>query len=280
MVKLATIAHKVGSYLNETFFCADFWQVDLKAVRSIVLRCFYDKGKSLIDLWSLAYQEVSRIKRACAIVGKDLPKLPWFIASYIRQLQEYGSSYFVSIIPWILRQEVSKDKTLSFHLKEVSCFNKKAKGLQFGRSHQLGQLKGKFIIIGHSDKVRMEDHASLPVIIEQHQQLFGLKTLNSVATDKGYASKENRNILIDAGVREIGMQLQGIKEQPVLIDIETTTKLKNRRASIEPLIGHLKHGWQMGKTRMKTDESCLSSAYASVLGFNLGQLMRYQSISI
>lgn len=276
MVKLATIAHKVGSYLNKTFFPADFWQVDLKTVRSIALQCFYDKGKSLIDLWSLAHGEVSRISRACEIVGKDLPKLPWFIANSLRQLQEYGSSYFVSIIPWILRGEVSKDKALSFHLKEVSCFNKKAKVLQFGRSHQLGRLKGNFIIIGHSDKVRMEDHASLPVMLEQHQQLFGLRTLNSVATDRGYASKENRNILIDAEVREIGMQLQSVKEQSSLTDIETTSKLKNRRAGIEPLIGHLKHGWQMSKSRMKKDASCLSSAYTSVLGFNLRQLMRYQ----
>jgi len=155
-----------------------------------------------------------------------------------------------------------------------------AKALQFGRSHQLGRLKGNFIIIGHSDKVRMEDHASLPIMIQQHQQLFGLKTLSSVATDKGYASKENRNILIEAGVQEIGMQLRGLKELTTLMDLEGKTKLKNRRAGIEPLIGHLKHGWQMGKTRMKTDKSCLSSAYTSVLGFNLRQLMRYQIIAV
>ena len=75
------------------------------------------------------------------------------------------------------------------------------------------------------------------------------------------------------------MQLRGIKEQLAPVDLEEKTRLKNRRAGIEPLIGHLKQGWQMGKTRMKTDESCLSSAYTSVLGFNLRQLMRYQGIS-
>lgn len=53
----------------------------------MALQCFYDKGKSVIDLWSLAYGEVSKIKRACEIVGKDLPELPWFIHRSLKQLK-------------------------------------------------------------------------------------------------------------------------------------------------------------------------------------------------
>ena len=54
-------------------------------------------------------------------------------------------------------------------------------------------------------------------------------------------------------------------------------KLHNRRAGIEPLIGHLKQGWQMGRSRMKSDATTLSAGYSSVLGFNLRQLKRYLS---
>ncbi len=63
MLKLAAIAHKVGAYLNKHLFADPLWQVDLKAIKSIARHCFYDKEKPLVDLWALAYQEVTRIKR-------------------------------------------------------------------------------------------------------------------------------------------------------------------------------------------------------------------------
>ena len=51
--------------------------------------------------------------------------------------------------------------------------------------------------------------------------------------------------------------------------------LHDRRAGIEPLIGHTKQGSQMGRSRMKSDETTKSAGYASVLGFNARQLTRY-----
>ncbi len=50
--------------------------------------------------------------------------------------------------------------------------------------------------------------------------------------------------------------------------------LHNRRAGIEPLIGHTKHGGQMGRSRMKSDETTKITGYTAVLGFNLRQLAR------
>lgn len=58
---------------------------------------------------------------------------------------------------------------------------------------------------------------------------------------------------------------------------EIMEKLHNRRAGIEALIGHIKHGGQMGRSRMKSDRTTLSAGYAAVLGFNLRQLKRYET---
>jgi IS5 family transposase len=44
---------------------------------------------------------------------------------------------------------------------------------------------------------------------------------------------------------------------------------------IEALISHVKHGGQLGRSRMKSDNTTLSGGYAAVLGFNLRQLTRY-----
>lgn len=51
--------------------------------------------------------------------------------------------------------------------------------------------------------------------------------------------------------------------------------MHDRRSGIEPLIGHTKHGGQMGRSRMRSDETTKSAGYAAVLGFNLRQLTRY-----
>lgn len=280
IVKLSTIAHKVGSYLNRTFFKADFWDIDITSIKSLARQYYYTPEKSLLSLWSLAYEQVSRLKRACELVGKDMPMLPWFIKKALRQLQDHGQRYFLDLIPWILRGEYCKDKALSFHLREVSCFNKKTyKGLQFGRSHQLGRLKGNFLLICNSDQVRMEDRASLPVMVQLHQQQFGQGQLLSFAADRGYVCQANKKVLEEAGVQEIGLQIKASKDpNPPPESKALMKRLQNRRSGIEPLIGHLKQGWQMGRTRMKTDKTSLSSAYTSVLGFNIRQLMRHQAI--
>jgi len=58
---------------------------------------------------------------------------------------------------------------------------------------------------------------------------------------------------------------------------EVQERLRNRRAGIEPLIGHAKHGGQLGRSRMKSDAATLAAGYASILGFNLRQVIKRQS---
>ena len=67
-------------------------------------------------------------------------------------------------------------------------------------------------------------------------------------------------------------------QQPVNVKTKNLlddTKLINRRAGIEPLIGHTKQGGQLGRSRMKYDRTTESAGYAAVLGFNGRQLIRY-----
>ena len=52
--------------------------------------------------------------------------------------------------------------------------------------------------------------------------------------------------------------------------------LLNRRSGIEPLIGHVKHGGQLGRSRMKSDKVIEASGYTAVLGFNMRQLIKRQ----
>ena len=123
----------------------------------------------------------------------------------------------------------------------------------------------------------MPDAASLKKMVVQHIELFQTP-VESIGTDKGYYSKDNEKLALDFGVKAVAIQrpnrkLNNAPDNP--ISQEQLEALENRRAGIEPIIGHLKRHWQMGRSRMKSDRTTESSGYASMLGFNLRQMIRY-----
>ncbi len=168
-------------------------------------------------------------------------------------------------------------KILSFHVKAVSCFNKgkEHKKYEFGRAYQIGRIQGNILYVGKCTSIRMEDKKSLGLMIDEHEKNFSQVRLDSVATDKGYYSKKNIKILFDKQVRQIGVQLpSNAKKETIKLSDEASEKLRNRRAGIEPLIGHAKQGGQLGQSRMKNDKNTESSGYCAILGFNLRQIVK------
>ena len=122
------------------------------------------------------------------------------------------------------------------------------------------------------------DHVTLPDIIRCHQDLFDSAKINSVATDKGYYSKANEKYLCSVGVTDIAIQRPSNIKTPAISPIskERDEALVNRRSGIEPLIGHVKFGGQLGRSRMKSDKGIECSGYTAVLGFNLRQFIKCQ----
>jgi len=162
----------------------------------------------------------------------------------------------------------------------VACIRKGKVGKEneFGRVFQVGRLGGNFLLVGACSSLRMEDSASLGPMITEHQRLLGKGTLRSCGTDKGYYSAANRKYLRALpGLEEVGLQQPGL-DLNTLSESERTTRrrLANRRAGIEPLLGHAKQGGQLGHSRMKADETTLAAGYAAIGGFNLRQLSRHQ----
>ena len=171
------------------------------------------------------------------------------------------------------------EKALSFHAQAVSCFNKGklAKGLQFGRAFQLGRIGGNFLVVGSCTSLRMEDKTSVRPMTGEHQGLFGEGKLTSCGTDKGYYTSANRKYLESLDgldefcLQQPGRDLKSLSES----DAEVHARLVDRRSGIEPLIGHAKHGGQLGQSRMKKDETTLAAGYSAIGGFNLRQLVRH-----
>jgi len=108
------------------------------------------------------------------------------------------------------------------------------------------------------ETIGMDDKQSLAGMLAEHARLFGSECLTSLATDKGYYSTANIQAAFLAEVCEVGIQCPGnVKPKGEVNEVMAKT-LQDRRAGIEPLIGHVK---QMGlkRSRMKSDTTTLAS---------------------
>src|SRR5215470_18022171 len=289
MVKMTLLVHKVWTYMKQNIsFFADFLPaIDVKAVKAKARAYLFRDRKepehaqtTFQELWHEAFTQISQVRQYFdVLLDYDIQRMPWNIHRALQQVNAYCSTHFLHVASFLCRGVVVPDKALSFHAQAVSCFNKgkAAKGLQFGRTFQLGRIGGNFLLIAASTSIRMEDKASVRPMIEAHQELFGAGVLTSSGMDKGYYSGANHKYLQSLeGLKEFCLQQPGLDPSTLSeSDAETYTRLVDRRAGIEPLIGHAKQGGQLGQSRMKTDETTLAAGYGAIGGFNLRQLIRH-----
>ena len=205
---------------------------------------------------------------------KDYNGLKYNIRKRVDQLREVGRKYLKDVSHFIRTHTIKPGKRLCFHLKAVACIRKGKVGKdnEFGRVYQLGRIGGNFLIVGQSDTVRMEDKPSLIPMMKEHEKLFGRGVLKSLATDKGYYTKKNVGFVNKKIGESAGIQRpRTVKDQ---VPRNKGKPLRNRRAGIEPMISHAKD-FGLRRSKMKTDETTLSSGYRSILGLNLHQLSRH-----
>jgi len=289
MVKMTLLVNKVWTSMQQNLsFFADFIPtVDVKAVKAKAKAYFFRDRKepahataALQTLWHEAFTEISHVRKYFdVLLDDDIQRMPWNIRRSLEQVNECCSTYFLHVASFLCRGVVVSNKALSFHAQAVSCFNKgkAAKGLQFGRAFQLGRLGGNFLLVASCTSIRMEDQASVRPMIEEHQDLFGAGVFTSSGMDKGYYSGANHKYLPSLeGLKEFCLQQPGLDMSTLSeSDAEPYTRLVDRRAGIEPLIGHAKQGSQLSQSRMKTDDTTLAAGYGAIGGFNLRQLIRH-----
>ena len=195
----------------------------------------------------------------------------------IYQLKNDAWRYLLDVGYFVQTHTLKSGKILSFHAKELSCIKKGkiGKEFEFGRVFQLGRLKGNFLFVLQSDHVEMNDKRCFPKLLQEHIELFGKGVLRTVAADKGYWSQKNAGELSTLKLSTAGLARPKTVKQ-LCKDLDLKEHLQNRRSGIEALIGHVKLGGQLGKSRMKSDTATLAAGYGSVFGFNLRQIIRYQ----
>jgi len=209
---------------------------------------------------------------------QELKQMPSRLHRLKDRILENGRRYLLDVAHFIRTGNIKEGKILSFHAAAVACIpkGKSGKPFEFGRVFQLGRIGGNFLIPLACSAVRLEDKHSLLPMIEEHAFIFGAGRLDSIGADKGYYSHKNVLGAFERGVTEIGLQKPGVTDSALSLEHEMMAKrLRDRRAGIEPLIGHAKR-FGLAKSRMKSDMATLASGYRSILGFNLRQIERHQ----
>lgn len=288
LIKVAILTKNVAKGLNQLCHTGQkIYQVNIRNLKQIALYYFCLKREKspapilkMIQqrLWSETYKTVLPIlNKMYRLTHKTTSGKYWPIRRAMERLSSRGKPLLQQIHGYLFEGTV-KTTIMSLHADEIGCFNKGKlnKGLQFGRAYQLGRIGGNFLVVGECTSIYMPDAPSLPAMIALHQQLFGQGVLRSVATDKGYYSFDNRQRLEEVCVQDIYLPRPNrtLSAPPDKTPGPIRQLLHDRRAGIEPLIGHTKHGGQLGRSRMKSDTTTKSAGYCSVFGFNLRQLMR------
>lgn len=289
MTKLTGLARKVINYLKTKTrgFLPEGITVDLKAVKAKARAYFFMPKNAPIEKRRLVFKNLHRLVKQqlrsvvaiCnALERKHIRRLPWNIRRAVDQIKNQAWRYLLDVGHFTRTHTIKTGKALAFHAQSVACIRKGKVGREneFGRVFQLGRIKGNFLFVLGSSSLRMEDKQSfLPMFVE-HAILFGGGQPKSVSSDKGYWSAENQRALTSRRIISGLQRPANIKSRRGVPSTEVQERLQNRRAGIEPLIGHAKHGGQLGRSRMKSDAATLAAGYASVLGFNLRQLSRKQ----
>jgi transposase, IS5 family len=280
------IAQKAKTLAERIFLEGQNIKVNVKAIKEKLKEyLFLGKNKAIeikreifAELHSKVVNEVAPVvEAALSLTEVQLRSLPKKSLEILDVLKTKALDLLEDIRIFIKTQKMVPGKLLSLHADMVGCISKGKLGKphEFGRAFQLGRLPGNFLVIGKSKSIRESDKTAIGKMIYEHARIFGPKKLQSLGTDKGYASEKNIRSAKAAGVKEIGIQQPySTKNGKLEHSPERRKELENRRAGIEPLIGHCKHGG-LRRSRMKSDQATESSAYRSTMGFNLRQMNRH-----
>jgi hypothetical protein len=212
------------------------------------------------------YQGLEYLQQLSA---EHISNMPWNIREAYEQVVGLGKRYLLDVAHFIRTTKIKTSKVLSFNLNDVACLTKGklSKTYEFGREFQIGRIAGNFVITYLMDTLRANDKNAIAPMLQEHKNIFNTSP-TTLAADKGYYSNNNiQSISKDTAQVHLGYQWEDESE-------EDYRRLYSRRAGIEPIIGHIKQGGQLGRSRMKSDMATHSAGYGAMLGFNLRQLMR------
>jgi IS5 family transposase len=250
---------KAGKDLKGYFFCARGEKGKLQ------------KQKMLQKIEASTGNILKEISQLSGVISTY--SLPWFLKQDWEDVITKGPKLLKDIRYFIKNQNMKEGKILSLSRDMVTCIRKGKVGKlnEFGRKWFVAKIQGNYAF-GFSPKgnVRLEDSVSLDIGISQFKEIFKT-TPSSIAGDQGFWSNENLVSCLENEIEEIGIHPRG--KLNWLVNDEEIERLRNRRASTEGIIGHIKMRG-MGKSKMKSDAATFLEGQRAILSLNLSRFTK------
>ena len=192
------------------------------------------------------------------------------------KLLALGPRLMEQIAYWTSTGKVAQGKIISLWKMVPTAIKKGKLGkpVEFGRKWIINCYRGGYVLVSAPENPKMSDQHSVIESLSLHSTAFDTMP-SSYGTDRAMCSIGNLELCLSAGVNKIAIQPKG--QAPALVGQQDLRELTNRRAGIEPRIGHLKIRG-LGTSRMKSDMGDLISGHRSALSWNLSLFMRHLAL--
>jgi len=175
----------------------------------------------------------------------------------------------------IKKESVSAtDKVTSFFQPHTDIIVKKNRETTFGHKVVFASGGSNLITDCFMERGNPADTAQLIPMLKRHEVIFG-QMPRQVATDGGYASKDNLAQAKEAGVKDVSFsKKRGLAVLDMVKSNWVYKQLKNFRAGIEANISHLKRCFGLRRCNWSGWEGFQQYVLSSVVSYNLLVLAR------
>ena len=243
----------------------------------IELRRTYTRELKTLKLKVRFMNHPTRMKEGKKAVKRIRTIARAMVSDIARKMNQYQLSFYgkdLDLFVRVINQERNdKDKVYSLHEPEVQCISKgkEHKKYEFGNKSAIAKTRSGLIVSALAFLGNPYDGHTVSAHLEQIRRLTGL-TPEEAVTDRGYRGKK------EVGRTKINIPTTGTPGQSYYQKTKARKKFQ-KRAGIEPVIGHLKSDHRMIRNYLKGTLGDAINTLMAAAAYNMRHWMNKNALS-
>ena len=243
----------------------------------IELRRTYTRELKALKLKVRFMNHPTRMKEGKKAVKRIRTIARAMVSDIARKMDDYQLPFYekdLALFSRVINQEYSnKDKVYSLHEPEVQCISKgkEDKKYEFGNKSAIAKTRSGLIVSALAFIGNPYDGYTISAHLEQTTRLTGY-TLEEAVTDWGYRGKK------EIGRTRICIPSSSTSGQSYYQKTKARKKFQ-KRAGIEPIIGHLKSDCQMIRNFLEGTRGDAINTLMAAAAYNMRHWMNKNALS-
>ncbi|MBO6044917.1 MAG: IS5 family transposase, partial [Bacteroidales bacterium] len=243
----------------------------------IELRRTYTRELKALKLKVRFMNHPTRMKEGKKAVKRIRTIARAMVSDIARKMDDHQLSFYgkdLALFVRVINQERSdKDKVYSLHEPEVQCISKgkEHKKYEFGNKSAIAKMRSGLIVSALAFIGNPYDGHTISAHLEQTKRLTGYIPEEAV-TDRGYRGKK------EVGQTKICIPSSGSPGQSYYQKTKARKKFQ-KRAGIEPVIGHLKSDHRMIRNYLKGTLGDAINTLMAAAAYNMRHWMNKNALS-